>query len=95
MGDFNMPKVNWKSSDNNPLDNGIKEKIQDAFLIQKVKNPTRRRKDDNPSLLDWVLVSETSMTSDIQHLAPLGKSDHDLLFFNLYIPKQEIEEDTL
>ena len=92
MGDFNFPKVKWGHTEVNQIDNEIKEKIQDAFLIQKVKKPTRRRKQDNPSLLDWVLVSEDELVSDIQHLAPLGKSDHDLLYFDLYVPKRRSQD---
>ena len=49
--------------------------------------PTRRRGNDEPSLLDLLFTNEALQVSDIHHLAPLGKSDHDVITFkfNAYL----------
>ena len=50
-----------------------------------VTNVTRRGEGQTPSLLDLVLVNDTQLMSDIFHHRPLGKSDRDILLFNLYV----------
>ena len=35
--------------------------------------------------LDLVFVNEDTLISDIEHLAPVAKSDHQALFFTLYV----------
>ena len=57
------------------------------FLQQMVKNPTRRREGQRSTLDDLVLVNSESIVSEITHFSPLGKSDHDVLKFDLYIEK--------
>ena len=68
------------------MNNEIVEYIQDALLFQKVRDYTRRRTGQNPTRDDWILVNDNDVTSDIIHLDPLGKSDHDVLAFELAIP---------
>ena len=54
-----------------------------------MQNPTRSRGDHQPSLLDLVFTSNPDAIDNINHLAPLGCSDHDLLLWNylcLYQP---------
>ena len=43
--------------------------------------PTRRRGNDNPSLLDLLFTDEAMQISDISYHAPLGKSDDDIITF--------------
>ena len=35
-----------------------------------------------PRQLDLIFTNELEMVSDVQHMAPLGKSDHQMLKFN-------------
>ena len=84
-GDLNFPKINWQNgstseSAESPSQKFI-DKINDKFMFQKVQHPTRRRGQDEPSLLDLVLVSEEDAIDSVEHLPPLGASDHDVLVF--------------
>ena len=85
VGDFNFPKVNWEGEWAGEKNREIIQNIQDAFLIQKVLCPTRRRPHQNPTLDDWVLVNDEKLISDVTHHDPLGKSDHNVLTFQLNI----------
>jgi hypothetical protein len=91
-GDFNYPNVNWDGNWTSSKDEAFTECIRDAYLIQMVKKPTRRREGQQPTLIDLVLVNDESLVSDIVHCCPLGKSDHDILIFNLYVNEKEPEE---
>ena len=85
MGDFNYPFVRWDGKWSGEKGEQIVEKIKDAYLIQKVDKPTRRRTNQNPTLDDWILINEENIISDIIHQDPVGKSDHDVLSFDLHI----------
>ena len=50
-----------------------------------VDKPTRIRLGQTGNILDLVLVNEEQLVSEIEHYSPIGKSDHETLFFNLYI----------
>ena len=56
--------------------------IEVCYLYQHTNGPTRCRGDDMPSQLDLIFTNELEMVSDVQHMAPLGNSDHQLLKFN-------------
>jgi len=49
--------------------------------MQHVVNRTRQRGSDTPHILDLVITSE-DFVSEIEHLSPLGMSDHCILKFN-------------
>ena len=57
------------------------DKVSDNFLLQKVSNPTRRRGDDLPSLIDLILVNDEDSVDEVRHLPPLGAGDHDAFIF--------------
>ena len=46
-----------------------------------VDKPTRIRLGQTGNILDLVLVNEEQLVSEIEHYSPIGKSDHDTLFF--------------
>ena len=92
MGDFNFPTIRWDGEWSGDKNSMIIKKLQDAFLVQRVKECTRRRPDQNPSLVDWVLVSEENLISNIVHYDPVGKSDHDILSFQLYVSNLKNEK---
>ena len=70
----------------------FKDSLSDAFLIQMVTNPTRRREGQRPTMDDLVLVSDDKLISDITHRPPVGKSDHEVLSFTLYV-NETMQED--
>ena len=79
MGDFNYPDIDWvKLSANQIKSNKFIDVLQENFLIQNVLQYTRARGSDNPHVLDLVL-SNDSFIEEIEHMAPLGKSDHSVL----------------
>ena len=85
VGDFNFPTVKWDGEWSGIKNNMFVECVKDAFLTQMVFKPTRGREEQTPDLLDLALVSEMSLVSDIIHLNPTAKSDHETLLFSLYI----------
>ena len=93
VGDFNYPFIKWDSSIGEGRAELIRSEIDDAFLIQIVNKPTRRREGQNPTLDDWVLISDDGLASNVEHEDPLGKSDHEVLTFNLNITINKMKED--
>ena len=89
VGDVNFPFVKWDGSYSGPKGEEIKKKINDAFLFQKVADDTRRRTNQTPTLDDWVLVNDDNLVGDIEHQSPLGKSDHDLLVFEMDLSNEK------
>ena len=53
--------------------------VQDTYLFQHVKEPTRFRDGIEPSLLDLILTNEESMIERLDYCHGLGKSDHVLI----------------
>ena len=88
MGDFNYGHINWKSwttTDSEKSDEAyFLEALRDSYFYQQVEKPTRRRGNDEPSLLDLVLTNETLQVSNLCHISPLGKSDHDILVLDYH-----------
>lgn len=93
VGDFNFSTVSWQGSWTSTKDEQFKECIRDAYLHQMVVNPTRRRLGQRPTLDDLVLVNDEGFVSDITHHSPLGKSDHDILIFCLYVEEDSHDTD--
>jgi len=85
MGDFNYPNINWKYGTTTPSspESSFLDAVNDSYLHQHVTNPTRARANQCPGVLDLVLTNEENMLSDLQFMAPLGKSDHAVLSFEL------------
>ena len=91
-GDFNYPKVKWEGINNGENEEFV-ECLKDAFLTQKVTKPTRNvRLDQQANIVDLVLVNDSDIIPEIVHSAPIGKSDHDVLIFQLNIPKNKKKE---
>jgi hypothetical protein len=67
------------------------EGVKDAYLIQHISKPTRRRGNDRPTLVDLILTRGETQIASIEHLAPLGKSDHDIIEVGLVLPVEEKE----
>ena len=58
--------------------------IEECYLYQHTNGPTRCRSDDLPSQLNLIFTYALGMVSDVQHMAPLGRSDHQILRLNLH-----------
>ncbi|XP_071944696.1 uncharacterized protein [Antedon mediterranea] len=97
IGDFNLKEINWKdmlvnASVTHPS-NTFFEIINDLYLVQHVKSNTRHRDGQRSSQLDLIITDDDFKVSNLLHLPPLGKSDHDCLFwqyvYKLDIPSKE------
>jgi hypothetical protein len=84
VGDFNAPKICW--GQNISADGGFPDEffhlVQEQIWTQHVKDFTRYRTGQNPSLLDLILTNEKHYIDTINYLPPLGLSDHLLLQFD-------------
>ena len=88
-GDFNYPDIDWNDlSQNANIDLDFTSCLQDLYIQQLVSEPTRHRGDQRPNILDLVLVSDDDCVINIEHLPPIGKSDHDLLNISLNVPRE-------
>lgn len=87
MGDFNFPSIDWSSSQTSQSTSSASyeflELLQDYDLTQHVTQPTRHRDGQQSSLLDLVISSPNVQISSVLHSAPLGRSDHDFLSFQI------------
>ncbi len=85
LGDFNYPELEWVDGVSPPdlCNKATKfmEATRDAFLTQHVTEPTHFRGNQIPNTLDLIFTNEDNMISKIEHLAPIGKSHHQLLKF--------------
>ena len=82
VGDFNFPNIDWNlcTGKDDMSDNFI-EAVRDAFLYQVVEENTRSRVDQNPSLIDLILVNDENMIEEVKYAEPIGRSDHCVLDF--------------
>ena len=88
MGDFNYPGISWESGPichnaNTPTQNFVDE-VRAACLIQSVVSPTRTRVNQNSNVLDLVLSNYDNI-DNLKHSAPIGKSDHHVLSFDITV----------
>ena len=88
VGDFNFRNINWAnwstSSSENSMEYKFIEAARDSYFFQHITKPTRCRGKDNPSLIDLLFTDEEMNVSGIQHHAPLGKSDHNVITFEYH-----------
>ena len=79
VGDFNFKNINENSTETSFI-----EAVRDSNLYQHVEETTRRRGNDDLSLLDPIFTNEAMQVSDIQHHSPLGKSEHSVVSFKVH-----------
>lgn len=79
MGDFNYPGIDWDLGYSDGHGACFFNLIQDCFLYQSVRVPTRRE-----NILDLVLCTEEGMVGEVSVKEPLGTGDHAMVFFKLY-----------
>ena len=88
MSDFNYLDIDWenwntKGDNTNSHEYKFVESIQDNFLHQHTRKPTRWRGTDNPHIVDLIVTNEETMISNLEHVSPLRKSDHCLVFLSI------------
>jgi hypothetical protein len=83
FGDLNFRGIDWLNNfctrGEDTCDFKFLEAVRDAYLHQHVTIPTRGRGSDTPSLIDLVFTDTEELIEPVNHLAPLGKSDHAVL----------------
>ena len=88
VGDFNFRTINWANwttpTSANSKESQFIETVRESYFFQHINKPTRYRGKDNPSLIDLLFTDEELNVSDIQHHAPLGKSDHNVITFDYH-----------
>ncbi len=85
-GDFNYPEIDWGSRAlvrECAKAAAFLEMVDSTYLHQHVTEPTRSRGLTQANVLDLVFSSEEAMVADMRYEAPLGKSDHCSLRFEI------------
>ncbi len=92
IGDFNHPSICWNPqpyiNTNNSAHNSVHQFLNcigNTFLHQHIVEPTRYRLNQAPTLDDLLFTNEQEMVQQLEHLTPLGASDHVGLQFNFHI----------
>ena len=89
MGDVNFREIDWNNEETSVGEDHLAtiflESVRDTYLHQHVKEPTRYRSDNIPSLLDLIFTNEEHMVSDLNYLPGLGSSDHLQINFVLTV----------
>ena len=86
LGDFNLSGINWAtwiSGTNSIVEQEFISTLEDCFLFPHITNPTRGGIEQKPHILDLVITNLEGMIYDLDHRAPLSKSDHAVLSFSL------------
>ena len=82
LGDFNVPKIDWADKDllqgARRIEIQVMDVVNDCFLHQHVKKPTRFRNNES-STLDLIFTKEEEDVRNIEILQPLGQSDHGIV----------------
>ena len=79
LGDFNYPHINWDSLDSSDkMGADFIDEIQDRFLLQLVREPTR-----SEAILDLILTTDEDLVSNVRVGEHLGNSDHNIIRFDL------------
>ena len=87
-GDFNLPGIDWDDAPSttqgpDSLNSKFIDCIQDCFLWQHVTQATHQRGAQAANILDLIFTNEENMVSNLDIQAPVGKSHHNVLLFDL------------
>ena len=98
-GDFNLKQIDWETNsvrgEANSYQYEVFDCINDLFLTEVIKEPTRFRGTNTPSKLDWVLTNNPDCIQDKKVDSPLGLSDHSLISVSYYCITDKDEADEL
>jgi len=86
-GDFNFKEIDWRrmvvaGNEAHPASLFV-ACLEDNFLTQHVEECTRKREGQDESLLDLVISSDDDQVMNLEYWAPIGKSDHVVLCYNV------------
>ena len=85
MGDFNYKNINWNTFQSdlgpNSATSTFSASLQCLGLFQHVKQPTRYRNNQNPSILDLIITNEEGTVFNLEYKSPIAKSDHIVMTF--------------
>ena len=85
FGDFNLKGINWEEQESfesvTHISSLFLEYVRDSFLYQHVKDFTRYRDGQEPSILDLIFTNEEDMIQHLDYKPPIGNSDHVSLVF--------------
>lgn len=89
-GDFNCKEEDWEKYESGGGEDAwgtrFFNQMMENMMVQRVKENTRYRGDDEPARLDLICTREVEICNDINYKCPLGKSDHMVM-------EMEFEED--
>ena len=87
VGDLNYRDIDWEKDVCDKNDGHISsqflECVHSNCLYQLVDQPTHHRGDQTPTLIDLVISNQNDLVHDIKYNAPLGKSHHSMISFQL------------
>ena len=86
LGDFNS-NIDWETRESPADSMPLLEFVDDGFLTQWVREPTR-----GSNILDLVLTSEEDIVSELSVGEEVGGSDHKLVRFTLRVPQFGTEQ---
>lgn len=90
MGDFNFPELKWDNMNNMIENHPFINCLNDNFLEQIVREPTRAK-----NFLDLILSSDANFVQNVSVGEPFVSSDHQIIRFNLIVMKEEKEENKI
>ena len=99
-GDFNYPDIKWTNLNEincNSPEFKFLNCTEDLFLQQLIDKPTRHRANETSNILDLVFTNDDSFILNVNHSAPFGKSDHEIIevTLNLQKPKDNVSDPKL
>ena len=84
MGDFNYPHIDWANGcSNRGRESEFLDCLNDCAMEQMVTEPTR-----GEVILDLVLSNAEDLVRDVNVIAPLGNSDHNVIEYNICINRK-------
>lgn len=83
VGDFIRKEIDWEMFESGGGDMAWGERflrlMMENLMMQRVKENTRYRSDDELARLDLVLTKGLHLKDDLRYGCPLGKSDHVII----------------
>ena len=87
MGDFNYPDIDWENYEGGgPNSRMFLECLEDGFLTQHIKEPTRGQ-----ACLDLIISKEPDLVEEIEIQGNFASSDHNLIKFQIVGPDLKTE----
>ena len=96
-GDFNFKEIDWEANDVSGGPGSEQARFFDTchncYLHQHVRDFTRVRGNDQPSVLDLILSKNELEVDSVEYGPPIGSSDHCVLSFQFYVESEGLTVD--